>query len=168
MKKFPKEHAYMSMFVSRPMWGMIPVRITFGTILLTQGIGRLIHMHGAYGSIIEQLPGPFAAVLFVFFSVIEILGGAMIIPGLCSRLVGFAVLIEMIISIFTERIPLGFHGDVRLDMLVLAVAGMIFFSGGGRFSLDRLIAKHLLRLHPSKKWEHYLIAETPYCEHWYE
>jgi len=77
-------------------------------------------------------------------------------------------MVEMIFSIFSERIPLGFEGNVGMELMLFAVASMLFFSGAGRFSVDRHIARRFLQKHPSKKWECYCIAETPHCEHWYE
>lgn len=159
---------FFSLVVTRPMWGMFPVRIAFGTVLMYHGAIRLLTMRGEHGSFIEELPSEFAIGLMIFFSVVELLGGLFIVPGFLSRFVGFGIVIEIILSIFLERIPLGLHGNVRLDLLLFAIASMILFSGGGRFSIDRLIARRLLKKYPSKKWEHYLIAETPYCEHWYE
>lgn len=155
-------------FVSRPMWGLIPVRIAFGTILLIDGAQRLVYMHGETGSLIEELPGQTALVILLVFSFLQFLGGLLVIPGFLSRAVGFVIMIELTLSIFLERIPLGFSGNIRMEMIMLAVSAMIFFSGGGRFSVDRWIARRLLKHAPSKKWEHYLIAETPYCEKWYE
>lgn len=165
-----EKHArtWIQLFVTRPMWGLIPLRIAFGTILLLDGAGRLIHMRGEVGSFIEELPGPAAFVILIVFSILQFFGGALIIPGFLSRVVGFVIVIELILSIFLERIPLGFQGNIRMELMMLAVAAMLTFSGGGRFSVDRGIARRLLKDAPSKKWEHYLIAETPYCEKWYE
>ncbi|MEK7665678.1 MAG: DoxX family protein [Patescibacteria group bacterium] len=154
--------------MTRPMWGLIPLRIAFGTILLLDGAQRLILMRGEAGSFIEELPGPTAVAILIVFSVLQFVGGALIIPGFLSRIVGFVIMIELILSIFFERIPLGFMGNIRMELIMLAVATMMMFSGAGRFSIDRLIARRLLKCAPSKKWEHYMIAETPYCDKWYE
>ncbi|MEK7105221.1 MAG: DoxX family protein [Patescibacteria group bacterium] len=163
-----KEKLLFSLFVTRPAWGMIPARIMFGTILFLHGLQRLLMIRADAGTFLGELPGAAAFVILLMFSIVELLGGALIIPGFLSRIVGFTVIIEMIFSIFTERIPVGFVGDVRLEMLLFSIAAMILFSGPGRFSVDRWIARKLLAKYPSKKWEHYVIAETPHCEHWYE
>ena len=163
-----KENFLLSIFVTRPMWGMIPARIALGTMLLLHGVGRLLIMHTDPGTILHGLPGPLAFVVLLFFSLVEMLGGALIIPGFLSRFAGMAIIVEMTASIFSERIPLGFSGDVRLEVLIFAMASMMLFSGAGRFSVDRWIARKLLEKYPNKKWEHYCIAETPYCDHWYE
>ena len=163
-----KEKVLFSLFVTRPAWGMVPARITFGTILLLHGLARLLMIKASPGTFLHELPGPVAFVILIIFSLVELLGGALIIPGFLSRLIGFVVVIEMIFSIFTERIPVGFPGDVRLETLFFSFATLFLFSGGGRFSVDRWIARRLLQKYPSKKWECYVIAETPHCEHWYE
>lgn len=159
---------WLSLFVTRPMWGLIPLRISFGTILLLDAAQRLVRMRGETGSIIEELPGETAFIILLVFSLLQFIGGALILPGLFSRVVGFVMVIQLVLSIFLERIPIGFQGNVKLEMLMLAASALFLFSGGGRFSVDRGIARKLLKKAPSKKWEHYLIAETPYCEKWYE
>ncbi len=163
-----KENFLLSIFVTRPMWGMLPARITLGTLLLLHGASRLFMMRVHPGTFLEILPGPVAFIILLAFSFVELLGGALIIPGFLTRLSGFMLLVEMASSIFSERIPIGFSGDVRLEILIFSMAAMLFFSGAGRYSVDRWIARNLLKKYPNKKWEHYCIAETPYCEHWYE
>ena len=166
-KKFLDEWFWLQMLKTRPMWGMLPVRIIFGTVLFFHGLSRLLVMRGDVGSIIESLPGEVAFVILVVFSVVELVCGAFIIPGFMARFVGFGIMIEMILSIFLERIPLGFEGDIRLSMLLFAISTMVFFSGAGRFSVDRAIARKLLDKFPNKKRELYILAETPYTK-WYE
>lgn len=163
-----KENFLLSIFVTRPMWGMISARITLGSMLLLHGASRLLIMRASPGTLLQELPGPISFAVLLLFSMVELLGGALIIPGFLSRLAGLMIVVEMAVSIFSERIPLGFSGDIRLEILIFAVATMIFFSGAGRYSVDRWIARRLLKKYPNKKWEHYCIAETPYCEHWYE
>lgn len=158
----------LPLFVTRPIWGIIPARIAVGTILVLHGLGRLMAMQANPGTFLHELPGPVAIVILVFFSILELLGGALIIPGFLSRLASFTIIVEMALSIFTERIPLGFQGEVRLELLIFAMSTMIFFSGSGRYSVDRWIARRMLKKYPNKKWEHYCIAETPYCDRWYE
>ncbi|MEK9130662.1 MAG: DoxX family protein [Patescibacteria group bacterium] len=165
---FNKEKVLFSLFVTRPMWGIIPARITVGTMLVLHGLGRLLSMQADPGTFLYELPGPVAIVILVLFSILELLGGVMIIAGFLSRIASFTIIVEMALSIFTERIPLGFQGDVRLEVLIFAMCTMIFFSGSGRYSVDRWIARRMLKKTPNKKWEHYCIAETPYCERWYE
>lgn len=157
------------MLKTRPTWGVPPVRIAFGAVLLTHGVSRLLNLEGSVGTIIRELPTEVALTVMVVFSLTEIIGGLMIIPGILSRFVGFIIVFEMLLSIVLEKIPFGYFGDVRLDLLLFAIAAMISFSGPGRFSIDRWIARKILEKHPNPHTKHdlYVIAETRHTA-WYE
>ena len=100
------------------------------------------------------------------FSFIEILAGLMAIPGMFVRFVGFIVVIEMAVAVFFESLPLDFSGSVQAQMLVIAIAGMMIFSGAGRWSIDHYLAVKHLKKYPNKKWELYTLAETPLTKWW--
>ncbi|MBI1908306.1 DoxX family protein [Candidatus Uhrbacteria bacterium] len=150
---------------TRPMWGMIPLRVMFGVIIILQGVDRLTGVREA-GSILESLSHEWQLAVVLIFSIIEILAGVMAIPGILVRLVGFAIVIEMAVAIFFERIPLEFSGNLQAQLLMTAIAAMMVFSGAGRHSVDHWLAcRHLVR-YPNKKWELYCLAETPYTKWW--
>lgn len=147
------------------MWGMIPLRVMFGVVIVLQGIARLISLPPA-GSILASLSDEWRLAIVLLFSIIEIAAGLMAIPGVLVRLVGFAIVIEMAVAVFFERIPLEFSGNLQAQLLMIAIASMMIFSGAGRHSVDhKLACRHLVR-HPSKKWELYCLAETPYTKWW--
>lgn len=148
------------------MWGMIPLRVMFGVVLLLQGLQRLLLVRAHDASLLSQLPSEWAIALVVFFSVVEILAGVLAIPGLMVRMVGFAIATEMFLAIFFERIPLDFTRDLQTQMLLIGVASLMIFSGAGRFSIDHWLARRHLLKYPSKKWELYCLAETPYTKWW--
>ena len=156
-------------FKTRPMWGLIPIRIVFGSILFIHGATRLIEARHKTGAFIESLPGP-ASFAFVFgFALIEFVGGVLIIPGFLTRLAGGLLVIEMIISITIERLPFGFSGSgLSLELLLFAISGMLFLSGAGRFSVDRAIARRMLKVCPNVKHEAYVVAETIHTNFWLE
>ncbi len=161
--------ALINLFKTRPIWGLIPVRIVFGSILFIHGATRLIEARQRSGAFIEELPSEAAFVLVLVFAVTEFIGGALMIPGFLTRVAGFLLVIEMIASITIERLPLGFAGSgLPFELLLFSVAGMFFLSGAGRFSADRAIAKRLLRRCPSEKHEAYIVAETLHTRYWFE
>jgi putative oxidoreductase len=159
------EKILLTLLASRPMWGMFPLRIMFGVTLVLMGLARFTLFRSDPGAFIAALPGDFAFAVIVFFAAVEIIGGLLSFMGLGMRFVGTFIMIEMTIAIFIERIPLAFH-DLQTQVLLFAIATLLFFSGGGRFSLDRVLAKRLLVKYPDKKKELYLIAETPYTKWW--
>lgn len=151
---------------TRPMWGMIPLRVVFGVTLILQGIGRFVFFRQHETSLLSGLPNEWSFLVLVIFSVIEILGGLMIIPGLFARIVGFAIAIEMFLAVFLEQIPLDYSRDLQTQIILACIASMMIFSGAGRYSIDHKLAIAHLKKHPNKKWELYTLAETPLAKWW--
>lgn len=148
------------------MWGLIPLRIIFGVTLILAGISRFTFFKENKESFVAALPNEWAFPLLIALSAIEILAGAMAIPGFLGRIAGFAVVVEMAAAIFIERIPLDFSMDLQTQILLFGIGAMMSFSGSGRYSIDHLLARKVLKEHPSKKWELYCYAETPYTKWW--
>ncbi|MDA0207832.1 MAG: DoxX family membrane protein [bacterium] len=163
--KHRTEKALLTLLATRPMWGMIPLRIIFGVSLILSGLSRFTFVRQTSDTILAELPGEFALGLIIFFSVVEIIAGLLSVSGLFARAVGTIVLIEMSVAIFLERVIIDFR-DLQTQVLLVAIASILFFSGGGRYSLDQIFAKKLLKKHPNKKKELYLLAETPYAKWW--
>lgn len=151
---------------TRPMWGMIPLRILFGVTLILEGASRFTFVRHNKEALINQLPHEWTLTLIIFFSVVEILAGCLAIPGLMARFAGFALLVETSLAIFFERIPLSFSHDLQTQILIIGIASLMTFSGAGRYSVDGKIAKSILKKFPVKKWEIYCYAETPYTKWW--
>lgn len=157
---------WLTLTATRPMWGMIPLRIVFGTMLVLEGLSRYLLIRQDPATWLSALPGEMAVAIVIAFGVIEIVGGILIIPGFLSRFIGFFIVLEMSLTIALERIPLDFSYSLQTQVLLLAMASMIMFSGAGRYSIDRYIARRLLKRIPSLKKELYTIAETPYTKWW--
>lgn len=122
----------LTIFATRPIWGLFPVRIAFGMLIFLENM--------------TILPGIMAA---------------MIVFGFLGRVVGAAMVFAFL--------PLLARGGIEvIDVIYLSISAMFLMSGSGRFSLDRLISRSLLRRHPNPKKELYVIAETPFTDRWYE
>lgn len=164
-----REHSakvWLTITRTRPMWGMIPLRIIFGVTLILEGFSRFTFARHHTAALLSQLPNEWAFALVVFFSVVEIIAGLLMLWGFLVRFAGLALLVEMSVAIFLERIPLAFSRDLQTQILIIGVASLMVFSGAGRYSIDRHIAKKILKKRPIKKWELYCYAETPYTKWW--
>lgn len=154
------------MTATRPMWGMFPLRLVFGPMLILEGLSRYLLIRQDPMSWLSELPGETAFTIILLFSIIEIVGGALITVGFLTRFMAFFIMFEMGTVIVLERIPLDFSYSLQTQILLLAIASMMMFSGAGRFSIDRYIARGLLKKIPNMKKELYCIAETPYTKWW--
>lgn len=151
---------------TRPMWGMLPLRIMFGVILVLEGLSRFVFFHENKAALLASLPSAWGYAILIGFSVIEILSGCLAIPGFLARFAGLCIVLEMTLSIAVERIPLAFGRGLETQMLLLAIAGMMLFSGAGRHSVDHRLALRMLKNHPNRKKELYCVAEMPLCRWW--
>lgn len=147
------------------MWGMIPLRVMFGVIIILQGVDRLTGVRES-GTLLHSLSGDWQTVVVLLFSCVEIVAGVMAIPGIFVRLVGLGIVVEMAVAMFFERIPLEYSGNLQAQMLIFAIAAMMLFSGAGRHSVDHALARRHLQKYPNKKWELYCLAETPLTKWW--
>jgi putative oxidoreductase len=80
----------------------------------------------------------------------EFLGSLGLITGLLTRLAAFGILCVMTGAIFLVHLPNGFFMNwggnqagegYEYHLLAIAIALALMFKGGGRWSLDRLIAR---------------------------
>lgn len=128
--------------VDRFSWvGPLAVRIALGAVFLGTGWGK-VHNLGQVTSFFTELGIPFPGAQAAVVSVIELVGGALIIAGLFTRLAAIPLMGTMVVAILTAKRPeiqgvlslLAFNETTYLaGFLWLAVAG------AGKASLDALI-----------------------------
>ena len=120
------------------------IRITLGLILVPHGFNKLF--------LDDALPASRNFVNFgwayplawaYFIGALEFFGGIFVALGLWTRVVALAVAIEMAVISFAVLWPNWSWGrrgmEYALFMGIVALA--IFFRGGGRWSIDRVMAK---------------------------
>jgi putative oxidoreductase len=170
LRQILPKHDYFFLLLTktRPMWGIVPVRIAMGAILINHGFNHFTQAMGGI-HLISALPEhPITSFMIFVFSVTEMAGGLLLVLGLLSRVVGAGMAIELLIFTAIERMPIGFDAGYEMRVLLIMLSLMFAMSGSGLFSLDRVVARHLLSKHPNVKHQAYIIAETPYRERWYE
>jgi putative oxidoreductase len=135
--------------------GLLIVRLTLAFIFIYHGSRRLfgwfdgpgLDSSADYFAHSAHLhPGMFFAVLG---GSIEFFGGIALALGLFSRLAGLAIFGDMMMAIITVTHGDGFNStagagwELNLALGVLALVPALF--GSGRFSLDALLERRLLR-----------------------
>ena len=113
------------------------LRIVVGLLFLEHGLAKLVGFPTA-----ATMPAMFA--LLWFAGVIELLGGALVAIGLCTRAAAFIMSGEMAIAYFYAHAPRNFFpllngGDAAV--LYCFIFLYLAVTGGGGWSLDRLIAQ---------------------------
>jgi putative oxidoreductase len=121
------------------------MRFATGVVLLPHGIQKILFLSiDRYTQIIaaKGLPFPQLLAYLTFFT--ESVAAACLAIGLFTRVAAAMIAIEMIVIVFIFQWSFGYFWTNRgyeyaLLWALLCIA--IFFRGGGRFSVDRLIGK---------------------------
>lgn len=123
------------------------MRLCVGAVIVPHGYAKLFQgaIGGAAGAIAKLGLEP-AMPWAYLITVVEFFGGIMLAIGLLTRLAAAALVIEFAVIVFGVKYASGFFafkGGFEYELLLGLLCLAIFFKGGGRFSLDRLIGKEL-------------------------
>src|SRR6266702_2283898 len=119
--------------------GIAVLRIVVGVVFLMHGYQKLFKFgfHGVAGMFSHMgipMPGFFAVVV----TLVEFVGGILLITGLATRIPAALLAIEMLVAIFTVHIKNGFFSPgVEFPLTLLAAAICLALAGGGAASLER-------------------------------
>ena len=130
------------------------VRVALGAVMLPHGLQKTLGMFGGSGftSAIEGFREYFGmpTVVSVLVIAAESLGALGLIAGLLTRLSAFGVFAVMLGAIFMGHLQHGFFMNwlgnqagegIEYHLLALGMAAALMISGGGRWSMDRVIAE---------------------------
>ncbi|WP_307893674.1 DoxX family protein [Bacillus swezeyi] len=121
--------------------GALILRLVTGLTFLLHGIskfqGGIENTVGFFSNI--GIPGFLAYVV----AIIELAGGALMILGLGTRIIGVLFALVMIGAIFTVKLSAGFMGTdggagYEFDLTLLAMSVYLALNGSGLLSLDSL------------------------------
>lgn len=142
-----------------------PRATAFGPLVARLGVGGIMLMHGlqkvglfggaGWAATMKtfttsmHIPAPLAALAILT----ELVGGALLIAGVASRLVAFAVMVEMAVAAALVHLANGFfmnwameagkgHG-IEMNLALVALAAAVLVDGPGRWALDTKIARSL-------------------------
>jgi putative oxidoreductase len=122
---------------------LIP-RLIVGLIFLSEGLQKYITPDlvgaGRFAKIGFEHPEFWAT----FTGAFEIVCGALILAGLCTRLASIPLLLIMLVAFITTKYPIlvekGFlpmAHEYRTDFAMTMLLLLLLYFGGGKFSLDR-------------------------------
>jgi putative oxidoreductase len=120
------------------------IRVALGLILIPHGYAKLFGNDAVAASRnFVNFGWAYPLAWAYFIGAVEFFGGILLALGLFTRIVAAAFVIEMSIICFAVLYPNWSWGrrgmEYALFMGIVALA--IFFRGGGRWSLDRLIGR---------------------------
>jgi putative oxidoreductase len=122
---------------------VVLIRLAVGLVFLSEGIQKFLYpAELGVGRFIKiGIPSP--GILAPFVGIVEIVCGALIVLGLLTRLAAIPLIIDMLVAIYTTKIPMlasnGFWSmahEARVDFTMLLGALFLLFVGAGRISVD--------------------------------
>jgi putative oxidoreductase len=137
-------------------------RSAVGGVFLVSGVVKVLYEN--QGALRFAKVGlPMASTLASFVSTVEIVGGALLLAGLFTRLVAVPLVVDMIVAMVTTKLPLlfgpgpeplaalpkvgfwAFAYQARLDVMMLIACAYLVVVGAGAWSLDALRARRVAR-----------------------
>lgn len=120
-------------------WGLLCLRVAFGAIMMVHGFPKLKKLKetGAGFSNMGFRPG---ALWGALIALLESFGGIALILGIMTVSLSELFLAEFFVIVIWKISKRGvFVGGWEFDLLLLASAAVLFFSGAGMISLDHLL-----------------------------
>ncbi|REL26251.1 DoxX family protein [Thalassotalea euphylliae] len=140
-----------TLLTSQQTLSALPLRLVAGIIFAAHGAQKLFAWFGGYGldgtgqwmESIGLAPGYFMALMA---GSAEFFGGLLLIAGLLTRPAALALAVTMVVAIFSVHLQNGLfmsNNGYEFGLSLLAISLALVCQGGGRFSLDNLIAKRI-------------------------
>jgi putative oxidoreductase len=125
--------------------GLLVLRVVTGAIMIVHGWQKFF-VDGISGvcAFFGTVGVPLAGVSAVAVATIELLGGALLIAGLGTRVVGALFAAAMVGAIVFVHAANGFlaaTGGYEFVLLLAAVGAALALTGGGRYAVDALIKR---------------------------
>jgi len=139
-------------------WGLLALRIPVGIIFMAHGAQKLFGWFGGYG--LEGTGGFFATLglepgyfLALLAGSAEFFGGLALVLGFLVRPAAAALAITMLVAIFAVHFEGGLfmaNNGYEFALALLAASVALLFNGGGKASVDGLIADPTLEASPRR------------------
>jgi len=121
-------------------WGIAVVRMIMGFMLILTGYEKLTSGIERVSASMVKNQISFPTVMAVYITALELLGGFLLLIGLGGRWLGLLYIGEFLVVSFYVMVPTRGWMDARLPIMLLAGALMLFVSGSGKVSLDRVLS----------------------------
>lgn len=120
--------------------GLTVLRVVMGIVFLAHGYQKLFTFgfHGVAG-MLGHMGIPLPAIFAVMVTLVEFLGGILLILGVATRIAAALIAIDMLVAILAVHLKKGFFnsGGIEFSLTLFAAAVCLVIEGGGALSLKR-------------------------------
>lgn len=121
----------------------ILVRIVVGAVFLSEGMQKFLFPSDLGVGRFIKIGIPSPEIMATFVGAVEIVCGLLILFGLLTRLAALPLIIDMLVAIYTTKIPMlsksGFWAmahEARVDFAMLLSLVFLILVGAGLWSID--------------------------------
>ena len=116
------------------------LRVVLGIIFLYHGYDKVfVKGQEAITGFMDSLGLPLPSLMAFLVSYGELIGGIMLIVGICTYWVSLIDIVIALVALFTVHLGNGFsmaNGGYEYILLILAASISTFITGAGKYSLD--------------------------------
>lgn len=140
----------------------ILIRIMVGAVFLSEGLQKYIYPQLRGAGRFAQIGFPDPVFWGYFVGSVEVVAGTLILIGLFTRIAAIALFIDMSVAILITKIPIllghglwifdvrelafynfwSFAHEIRTDWAMWIGSLFLIYKGGGKWSLDWMIAEN--------------------------
>lgn len=138
---------FRKLIATAPTWFTVPVRFTLGLIFIAHGAQKVFGAFGGRGlsaSLAGEPPYSFMRPSWLWLGAAafsELIGGALVLTGLLTRVGAFLIAITMLVAMFGVHWPNFFMANrgIEFTLALLGMAVALVIAGGGRASIDEML-----------------------------
>src|SRR5437588_1519353 len=124
------------------------IRLIVGGVFLSEGIQKFVFPEALGVGRFTKIGIPAPEVMAPFVGVVEVVCGALLLPGLFTRVAAIPLVIDMLVAISATKVPLllqdGFWKmahEARTDWSMLLGSLFLLVVGAGPWSLDAKLSR---------------------------
>jgi putative oxidoreductase len=150
------EVAMKLLFQTENRWFGLVLRLGLGIVMFPHGAQKVLGWFGGYGfaATMDAFTGKMhiPAIFAILAILAESAGSLGLITGCLTRVAAFGILCNMCVAVATVHWSNGFFMNwsgkqagegIEYHLLAIAIAIALILSGGGKWSLDRVIASRI-------------------------
>ena len=125
-----------------PDWAITAVRVMTGLLFAVHGYQKFASGIGDVSLYFAKISIPFPGVMAPFIATLELVGGILLIIGLCTRVVSVLFAVEMLVTTVWVKLALGAGWNASdLDRMLLVAAILMVLAGSGAAAADNIVFK---------------------------